>query len=206
MNFSSGINRPPYETAAVLPMKRLTDICRQRRDVPITAVCSAPISKIKDSRNLPKDFSSRCGWFRADYDTLMKTAELSPVMSQLIAHRKSCFDHCRIRMKTSEFFRSANYPYPSNKKAVRRIKSGKRPFQYALVPGGRLNARRLLLAAGCGGSNGYNRRMFKKYLADFAMEAGLEIHVCHYPPGCSKDNKIERRLFSQIPSVCKDAR
>ena len=40
--------------------------------------------------------------------------------------------------------------------------------------------------------------MFKKYLADFALESGLEIHVCHYPPGCSKYNKIERRLFSQI--------
>ena len=55
-----------------------------------------------------------------------------------------------------------------------------------------------MLTADCGGSNGYNRRMFKKYLADFALEAGLEIHVCHYPPGCSKYNKIERRLFSQI--------
>ena len=60
------------------------------------------------------------------------------------------------------------------------------------------HAKRLLLTADCGGSNGYNRRMFKKYLADFALEAGLEIHVCHYPPGCSKYNKIERRLFSQI--------
>lgn len=59
-------------------------------------------------------------------------------------------------------------------------------------------AKRLLLTADCGGSNGYNRRMFKKYLADFALETGLEIHVCHYPPGCSKYNKIERRLFSQI--------
>ena len=59
-------------------------------------------------------------------------------------------------------------------------------------------AGRLLLTADCGGSNGYNRRMFKKYLADFALETGLEIHVCHYPPGCSKYNKIERRLFSQI--------
>ena len=59
-------------------------------------------------------------------------------------------------------------------------------------------AKRLLLTADCGGSNGYNRRMFKKYLADFALETGLEIHVCHYPPGCSKYNKIERHLFSQI--------
>ena len=60
------------------------------------------------------------------------------------------------------------------------------------------HAGRLLLTADCGGSNGYNRRMFKKYLADFARESGLEIHVCHYPPGCSKYNRIERRLFSQI--------
>ena len=60
------------------------------------------------------------------------------------------------------------------------------------------HVKRLLLTADCGGSNGYHRRMFKKYLADFALESGLEIHVCHYPPGCSKYNKIERRLFSQI--------
>ena len=60
------------------------------------------------------------------------------------------------------------------------------------------HAKRLLLTADCGGSNGYHRRMFKKYLADFALESGLEIHVCHYPPGYSKYNKIERRLFSQI--------
>ena len=44
----------------------------------------------------------------------------------------------------------------------------------------------------------YNRRMFKKYLADFASETGLEVHVSHYPPGTSKYNKIEHRLFSQI--------
>ena len=60
------------------------------------------------------------------------------------------------------------------------------------------NAHRVLITADCGGSNGYNRRMFKKYLADFASETGLEVHVCHYPPGTSKYNKIEHRLFSQI--------
>ena len=60
------------------------------------------------------------------------------------------------------------------------------------------NAHRILITADCGGSNGYNRRMFKKYLADFSSESGLEVHVSHYPPGTSKYNKIEHRLFSQI--------
>lgn len=40
--------------------------------------------------------------------------------------------------------------------------------------------------------------MFKKYLTDLSSETGLEIHVCHYPPGTSKYNKIEHRLFAQL--------
>ena len=60
------------------------------------------------------------------------------------------------------------------------------------------NATRLLVTADCGGSNGYRVRAWKKHLADLAAETGLEITVCHYPPGTSKWNKIEHRLFSFI--------
>jgi hypothetical protein len=59
-------------------------------------------------------------------------------------------------------------------------------------------ARRLLVCADGGGSNGYRVRLWKAELAAFAAEAGLAITVCHLPPGTSKWNKIEHRLFSQI--------
>ena len=57
---------------------------------------------------------------------------------------------------------------------------------------------RLLICADGGGSNGYRVRAWKIELACFAAEAGLTITVCHLPPGTSKWNKIEHRLFSQI--------
>jgi hypothetical protein len=59
-------------------------------------------------------------------------------------------------------------------------------------------ARRLLITADAGGSNGYRTRAWKAELAAFAAEAGLEVTVCHFPPGTSKWNKIEHRLFSAI--------
>ena len=57
---------------------------------------------------------------------------------------------------------------------------------------------RLLITADCGGSNGYRTRLWKTELAALAAETGLEITVCHLPPGTSKWNKIEHRLFSAI--------
>jgi hypothetical protein len=59
-------------------------------------------------------------------------------------------------------------------------------------------ARRLLVTADAGGSNSYRTRAWKAELAAFALEAGLAVTVCHFPPGTSKWNKIEHRLFSHI--------
>jgi len=60
------------------------------------------------------------------------------------------------------------------------------------------NARRLLITADAGGSNSYRYRLWKAELAALAAETDLRITVCHFPPGTSKWNKIEHRLFSQI--------
>ena len=60
------------------------------------------------------------------------------------------------------------------------------------------DATQLLLTADGGGSNGYRLRLFKQELAALADQTGLTITVCHFPPGTSKWNKIEHRLFSQI--------
>jgi hypothetical protein len=60
------------------------------------------------------------------------------------------------------------------------------------------DATRLLITADAGGSNGYRSRVFKSELAALAATIGLAITVCHMPPGTSKWNKIEHRLFSFI--------
>ncbi|MDI9941625.1 ISAzo13 family transposase [Rhodococcus sp. IEGM 1351] len=60
------------------------------------------------------------------------------------------------------------------------------------------HASRLLITADAGGSNSYRYRLWKAELAALATETGLAITVCHFPPGTSKWNKIEHRLFSQI--------
>jgi transposase len=59
-------------------------------------------------------------------------------------------------------------------------------------------ALRLLICADGGGSNGYRTRLWKTELGHLADETGLAITVCHLPPGTSKWNKIEHRLFSHI--------
>ena len=59
-------------------------------------------------------------------------------------------------------------------------------------------ADKLLICADSGGSNSYRSRLWKLELCKFAKKEGLSITVCHYPPGTSKWNKIEHRLFSYI--------
>jgi len=60
------------------------------------------------------------------------------------------------------------------------------------------DSRSLLITADCGGSNGARVRLWKRELQSLADELGLTITVCHLPPGTSKWNKIEHRLFSFI--------
>jgi len=78
--------------------------------------------------------------------------------------------------------------------AVNSIRAWWRQIGCADYPG----AYKLLLTADCGGSNGYRVRLWKWELQQFANEVGRPIHVCHYPPGTSKWNKIEHRMFSAI--------
>jgi hypothetical protein len=59
-------------------------------------------------------------------------------------------------------------------------------------------ASRVLITADGGGSNGSRTRLWKTELAALAAQTGLRITVCHLPPGTSKWNKIEHRLFSHI--------
>jgi transposase len=78
--------------------------------------------------------------------------------------------------------------------AVQSIRSWWRTLGQQRYP----HARTLTITADCGGSNGNRLRLWKTELQRLADETGLQIEVCHLPPGTSKWNKIEHRLFSFI--------
>ncbi len=78
--------------------------------------------------------------------------------------------------------------------AVQAIRRWWRAMGRAAYP----RATRLLITADAGGSNGPRVRLWKWELQQFANRTGLTITVCHFPPGTSKWNKIEHRLFSHI--------
>lgn len=78
--------------------------------------------------------------------------------------------------------------------AVESLRRWWREMGRALYP----TASRLLITADGGGSNGSRVRLWKVALQKFSSETGLEIQVCHYPPGTSKWNKIEHRMFNHI--------
>ncbi len=78
--------------------------------------------------------------------------------------------------------------------AVESIRRWWRTMGEALYPA----ATRLLITADGGGSNGSRVRLWKRELQRLADETGIEVAVCHFPPGTSKWNKIEHRLFSAI--------
>lgn len=78
--------------------------------------------------------------------------------------------------------------------AVESLRRWWRQVGAALYP----HAPRLLICADSGGSNGYRLRLWKVEMGRWATEAGLTITICHLPPGTSKWNKIEHRLFSYI--------
>ena len=78
--------------------------------------------------------------------------------------------------------------------AVQGIRRWWRVMGRAVYP----QATRLLITADAGGSNGPRVRLWKWELQQWANRTGLAITVCHFPPGTSKWNKIEHRLFSHI--------
>lgn len=78
--------------------------------------------------------------------------------------------------------------------AVESIRRWWREMGQALYPQGK----QLLICSDSGGSSGYRQRLWKVELQRWADETGLDVTVCHYPPGTSKWNKIEHRLFSFI--------
>jgi hypothetical protein len=66
-----------------------------------------------------------------------------------------------------------------------------------------LHVPKLLLLCDCGGSNGYRQHRFKQDLWDLAGDLMCDIQVAHYPPGCSKYNPIEHRMFCHVSRALK---
>ena len=73
-----------------------------------------------------------------------------------------------------------------------------RTWWYKLATDQYISVKELLITADCGGSNGYRVKLWKVELQKFSDETGLSIHVRHFPPGTSKWNAIEHKLFSYI--------
>jgi len=73
-----------------------------------------------------------------------------------------------------------------------------RCWWYIMGKGTYPHGRELLITADCGGSNGHRVRLWKVELQKLATELEMEISVCHFPPGTSKWNKIEHKMFSYI--------
>ena len=97
-------------------------------------------------------------------------------------------------LTTNQGWVSVGIDHDTAEFAVESIRRWWREMGKPLYP----QATRLLITADCGGSNGYRVRLWRVQLQKLADELGLIIQVCHFPPGTSKWNKIEHRLFCHI--------
>lgn len=97
-------------------------------------------------------------------------------------------------MSNNEGFVNVGTDHDTSAFAVASIRAWWRERGRRLYP----KAKHLLITADSGGSNGYRRRLWKWELQQMADETGITICVCHFPPGTSKWNKVEHRLFSFI--------
>ena len=97
-------------------------------------------------------------------------------------------------MKDNEGFVNVGMNYDTSEFAVESI----RRWWNSMGKSKYGTSKKLLITADGGGSNGSRRRLWKTELQKFCSETDLSITVCHFPPGTSKWNKIEHRLFSHI--------
>ena len=116
-----------------------------------------------------------------DHDYLSRAEGVAIPYGTFDIHRNEGFVNVGVTKDTAEF-------------AVNSIKQWWNHFGRKHYP----KAKKLLICADGGGSNGSSSRLWKLSLQKLAQQIGLSITVCHYPPGTSKWNKIEHRMFSYI--------
>jgi len=97
-------------------------------------------------------------------------------------------------LQANEGWVSVGIDHDTAEFAVETIRRWWKEMGHPLYP----KAKRLLITADGGGSNGYRTRLWKFELQGLSNDLGLEIGVCHFPPGTSKWNKIEHRMFCHI--------
>ena len=97
-------------------------------------------------------------------------------------------------LQESEAWVSVGLSHDTGEFAVQTIRTWWHEMGRDIYP----DAGSILITADGGGSNGYRSRAWKHELQQFSDETGLQIHVSHFPPGTSKWNKIEHRLFCHI--------
>jgi hypothetical protein len=107
-----------------------------------------------------------------------------------VAYGYGIYDYCR-----NKGFVKVGTSHDTSAFAVRSIHSWWHLTGHRWFP----KAGEILILADCGGSNGYRSRLWKYQLqVAFCSKTGLKAHICHYPPGASKWNPIEHRMFSFI--------
>ena len=122
-----------------------------------------------------------------------KFAILSPLLDERARRLWAAVEACGIGRGGSGWV-SVGIDHDTAEFAVETSGGGGRTWASQVYP----QAKRLLITADAGGSNGSRCRLWKVALQQLADEIGLRISVCHFPPGTSKWNKIEHRMFCHI--------
>lgn len=154
----------------------------QRAQQPVISVDTKKKENIGNFKNNGKEYCPKGKPIEVNvYDFIDKElGKVSPYGVYDIMHNKG-WVNVGISSDTAEF-------------AVESIRSWWKEMGEEKYP----DAREILITADCGGSNGYRSRLWKKELQKLANELNRTIHVSHFPPGTSKWNKIEHKMFSFI--------
>ena len=154
----------------------------QRRGQPVVSVDAKKKENVGDFRNAGRE------WERKGEPVRVRMHDfVDPVLGKATPY--GVYDLCR-----NEGWVSVGIDHDTAEFAVESLRRWWRRMGRRVYP----QARELLVTADGGGSNGSRSRLWKVELHALARQFGLEITVLHYPPGTSKWNKIEHRLFSHI--------
>jgi hypothetical protein len=156
--------------------------CFQRRGLPVISVDTKKKENIGNYANKGKEYHKKKQPIKVKvYDFIdKKLGKVSPY---------GIYDLSR-----NEGFVNIGTSYDTAEFAVNSI----RMWWYEMGIDTYVNAKKMLITADCGGSNGYKIKLWKIELQKLADEIGMIINVCHFPPGTSKWNKIEHRMFCHI--------
>jgi hypothetical protein len=156
--------------------------CFQRRGLPAVSVDTKKKENIGNYANKGKEYRKKGNPQKVKvYDFIDKSLGKAVPYGIYDLSRNEGFVNLGVSHDTAEFAVNSirNWWYVMGKKAYRGVKE-------------------ILITADCGGSNGCRVKLWKSELQKLADEIGMNINICHFPPGTSKWNKIEHRMFCRI--------